>query len=1633
MRRLSVCCMAVLLGLSTVATSSTSVFAAETQDAATRYKNQSLTIADASEITLDGANAISLTFTAPLDPDQNFNDLVSLTDKKTGKVDGSWELTKNHMELRFRHIEPSRDLIVTVSDNIEAINGKTLGKEAQYNITTRSIQPSVGFASKGSLLPAKAGVGLPVVALNVPQVDVDFFRIKPDKLVQFVTKWGDNTSLNWNTRELMPMADLVFGSRFDLKGEKNTRQTIALPMDNVTALKTPGVYVAVMHQSGEYDYYLPATLFTRSDIGLSMHRYNAQLALFTQDLMTGNPQEGVQIQSLNDKGEIVETTTSDKDGIASLNWNNKIRLLMAQKGEQVSIIPLNGPSLDLSEYKIAGDYEHDNKLFFFGPRDLYRPGETVFINALLRDKDGHRVSDQPVKTELFNASGESVQSSVWKGDAGFYQYQYKLDDTADTGSWHLKATLGDGEAKDYYFKVEDFLPERMALTLTGQETPLSPADAVAFDVEGRYLYGSPAAGNTINGNLVIQVDRNAVPNLPGYIFGNDDDKNLQQNITLSDTALNEQGKGVISYDSEWSSTKSPLKVTLIGNLQESGGRPVTRRAEQEVWPSDTLPAIHPLFLKNGVEDWRDKDSADLTLDADSTAEFDLASVNASGEKVAAKDLVVRLIREREDYYWSYSDGSWDYSTTKKDIKLAEDHISPAQGQDVKVSYPVEWGGYRLEVEDPASGAVSSVRFWAGYRWDEDGSDTSSKVVRPDQIKMSLDKTSYKAGDTARIHVETASGGHGYLLVESKAGLLAKQMIEVPASGKAEFELPIDASWNQHDLYISTLLVRPATNEQNKSILPKRSVGLIHLPLNRDARHIDLTLNTPAHAVPNAPMKVKFKANTKAKQVRILLSAVDTGVLNITDYITPDPFKGFFGKRNYGVDQFDVFGQLIESNNAPMATMRYGGDMDALAGGKKPQPKVLIVAEQSSVVTLNDQGEGEVDFNLPDFNGELRVMAQVWSDDDYGATEQKVTVSAPIITQMAMPRFMAGGDQAELAFDVTNNSGQPQKLKLNYKIGKKLALVGDSSAEMDLKATERKTVRIPVRARSGFGDGDISVTINGIQLDKDASSLAKHFKLPVRPAYPAQAFKYVDIISNNKTWSLPIDNLQGLSPESLAFGMQVSNKPELDVATQIRELEAYPYGCLEQTTSGIYPSLYLNKATLSQLGLKTYDSDEKRLEKVQHGIDRLMGMQLDNGGFSLWDNEGPEEFWLTAYVTDFLYRARDLGLNVPDSALAKAQQRLLRYVQDKNVIELHYGDDNLAAQRFSVQAYAGLVLAQQKQAPLGALRQLYQRRADANTGLPLVQLAIALQKMGDKKRVSELLTSGMSFKDTRTSRYWWHADYGSAIRDKALIMSLLYENNLEADQLPQLQLDLVDMLKGNNYYWLSTQERNALVLAARYQLNDTKGDWTAQVKTPDGNVDLKSGQKQHLYVDSRDLKEGIVASTSSDHPLYMRATLVGYPISKPSNVSNTLHIEREWLTTDGAPVNPANIKHGDLIVVHLKVTSTARVPDALVVDLLPAGFEIENQNLGKTSMALKDLTGLSSLVEKVQKTEIKHQEYRDDRYVAAIDVDSYGTRDLVYIARAVSPGHFRVPMAMVESMYRPDVNARQATVDEVTIR
>lgn len=1603
---------------------------------AQRYQHHDFSILDASEVQLDGASTFVVTFSIPLNPKQNFANKLHLVDSVNGTVDGAWELSDNFMELRFRHLQPKRNLQLTIDDGLAAVNGNILrfeGGSASYKITTQDVMPTVGFASRGSLLPTKLAEGLPVIAVNVESVDVDFFRIHQSALPEFLSSWQRRSAMAyWESNEFISSADLVYSGRFDLQGRQNTRETILLPLSSIKPLQEDGVYLAVMKAAGQYDnYMIPATMFTLSDIGLSVHQYNQRIDVFTQALETGNALSNITVTLLDNKGAVLAEAKTDKSGHAQFDKTDKATLVLAANSGQTSMVAMNQPALDLSEFAIAGANGYKTQFFAFGPRDIYRPGETLIVNGLLRDADGKLLPAQPVKVDIIRADQQVARSFVWQPENGLYQYEYRIPDSGPTGNWSLRFNVGDDQPRYYQFKVEDFMPERMALDIKAANAAILTSQQAEFNINGRYLYGAPASGNTLQGTALLRPLREAVKTLPGFEFGSATEANLSRSLDEFDAQLGEEGDlTYIVKDDFWSSVKSPVNLIIQASLLESGGRPVTRRAEQAIWPAEKLPGIRALFAMKDVYDYQSNRYKKMPMvDEDSVAEFEIVYADQQGNKLEAADLHVRLIRERRDYYWRWSDnGGWESGYDQKDLAIDTLSISTKADETAQVSFPVEWGAYRIEVIDPNNALVSSIRFWAGYSWQENG-DTGGGAIRPDQVKMKIDKPAYNAGEKVTVRLDAPVAGKGYLLLESNDEPLWWQDITVPEGG-ADFTVPLDKNWTRHDLYLTAIVIRPG--DKSQQAMPKRAIGILHVPLASEQRKLDVKLDAPAKIEPEQLVKVKIKAaaiNGKPlDKINVLVSAVDSGVLNITDFTTPDPYQAFFGRKRYGIDMYDVYGQLIEGKGRK-GTLRFGGDGDDedgnTRGGMKPVTFVNIIAQQAKPVQLNAQGEGEVELYIPDFNGELRLMAQAWSDDDFGSSEQKMIVAAPLIAELSTPRFMASGDQSTLALDLHNLSGIDQNIKISLTTNGLIGLTRIVEERVALAKDQRRILSIPVTALNGLGSGEITVTIEGLlTMSGTPRALQRKVNIGIRPPYPAKTEHFSALVRPGENWPLPDISTIGMDLTTTEATLSISTRPPLNLKQYISELYAYPYGCLEQTTSGLFPSLYTNSQQLRDLGIKT-GTDDARRDSIVVGIERVLAKQTYSGGFGYWTNQDSESFWGTVYATDFLLSAKAQGYAVAEQPLNQAIERLKRYMQNRNIID-SYGDNN--GFRFSVQAYAGLVLARQQQVSLSDLRQLYERRDAAISGLPLVQLGVALKLMGDETRAAQAIQAGLT--QSRNTR--WYDDYGSAVRDNALILALLNDYSLATPATrDQLLLSLSDQLRNKRY--LSTQEKNAVFMVGRNYLKSKETQWSAKLV---GNLSEQwsstSAVNQNLAPQTLNGESEFVSTTMNT--LYPRLTVTGYPLTAPAPESNNLEIKRDYFDTKGQPLDLATIKTGQLIVVHLQVSAkSGSVRDALVVDLLPAGFELENQNLGDASASLKFSTGnLAQFVNTMQRADIAHQEFRDDRYVAALSIEHYAPVSLLYLARAVTPGVYKVPAPMVESMYQPDIRAIGQTVESITI-
>ncbi len=1576
-------------------------------------------VLDISERTYENGPSVAILLSAPLDPKISHDAYIRISNTKE-LLKSAWVLSEDGKTLYFPNAEPETKYSVTVLENLKSADGRLLNKRVTKEIITRKIEPAVSFASHGFLLPPKMTKGLPIVTVNVNSVYIEFFRLKPKGFFQFVN-WRNTTGSKdyYKLSRAGKYAKMVFSGRFDLNAPKNKRTVCHIPVEDIEALKEPGLYLAIMRKPGQYEYQYQTTYFLVTDIGIHARSYAKSSIICTQSIKTGEPLSGVELRFYNRKNKLIGSGTTDETGIFRFNkpLSGNLYLIAAFYGKQMGILPLNLPAVDMSAFDLGKRPFRKKEVFIYSPRDLYRPGEEVVISALLRDYDGKPVKALPLKAALFSPDGKLTKKFTWYakklGTQGLNYYQTRIDIPKDavTGIWEFKVFY-DPSVKSpgaiYYIHVEEFLPERMKLALTSKNKYPAPSDDLIIDVSGRYLYGAPASGNEVAARVRVKAVRRLFDNLKEFEFGDIEEKDYRDYWDIYDLALDKEGELALEVPTRWEWAKSPLSVLVAVDLFESGGRPVTRAIDNTIWPAKALTGIRPLF-KNKVA-------------KPGPVGFEIVKANQKGEIIPAKGLIVNLIKEDRDYYWQYNESTgWEYNFTQKTYTYLTDSLDLDKDKPTSYSPLLSRGRYVISIKDPETGLITSLRFRVGSWWYE---DRTAKSARPDKVVLTLDKPAYRQGDIIGLTITPPHEGQAIIAVEGDRPLWIKRF-KIPAKGTS-IEIPMLAGWDSHNLYISAVVFRPV--EAKEKITPKRSVGLIHLPLDRSERKLALTIDAPEKVAPKGPVTVNLALESppgeNADPVFVTLAAVDVGILNITDFKTPDPFSSFFEKQRYDTTYYDVYSRIIENMDGNMAALRYGGDTD-ITGKKPPEPKVKLLSLFHGPVAFDKEGKAQVTFDFPDFNGRVRLMAVAFSKDKFGAREKEMTVAAPIVTQLAMPRFLAPDDSSFLTLDVHNLSGLDRDLEVLVSCDG-FFNIENNMRNISLKDGEKTTLKFPVKAMAGFGTGTIKLNIKGENI-----SLDREWKLGLRPGYPMISKKVFKVLDKGRKFSIEPVMTENFMPETLDISVKVSPRIPLDFQTAMKGLLSYPYGCLEQTTSRAWPLVFATPAAIEKFKLPEI-SKKERLKRLSKAIERLSGMQLASGGFGLWSKSSPEEAWLTVYVTDFLLNARDAGIDVLPEMISNGLKRIEKYIKKSPPLPQYMDNAQRPHLDMAIKSYAAFVLSRVKKIDLGSLRTLYDNhKNDTDSCLPLVHLGIALKNMGDTKRSADAIELACS---KRPGEYQYWGDYGSLARDLAMSIAILAENRMESVKgFEKMLVDLDNATR--NRRWLSTQEkfaifRTGIVLSG---MNQTPWQGSLVVKREEKSISSKGEFLIKLGPEDFDIKTAPPSFTSlNPEKLYVTATISGYPKVPPAADDSKISLLREIFDLKGKPVKRREFYVGELLIVHLKVASKKRIPDGLVADLLPAGFEIENQNL-KHAFKIDDMKiDGKSIWELKEQAEILYEEYRDDRYVAAVYLDDYQVTHLFYLVRVVSPGTFSVPPICAESMYRPEIRGIGITSAPISV-
>ena len=1484
-------------------------------------------------------------------------------------------------------VEHGRRYRVTVRSGLPSADGETLAASADLDIFVRDRAPAVRFVGTAYVLPAGGEPTIPVVTVNTDRIEAELFRIGDRQIARALAEGTFLSQLGeWQTEEIETKSGTkIWEGTVEVSNEINREITTAIPVGELQAGLGPGLYILTADAANATeDWGSKATQwFIVTDLGLTTLAGNDGLHVMVRSLGTAGPVPGVNLRLVAVNNEVLGGAATDPQGYAQFpaglirgTGGTAPGLLVAEgPAGDYSFLDLSRTPMDLADRGVEGrEPPKPVDVFLTTERGIYRVGETVYATALVRDASAHAMPGVPLTAIVTRPDGKehSRIPVVDQGLGGAVQ-PINLPANGMRGAWRL-GVFADVKAPalaQTTFLVEDFDPERLDFELVPASAALDPAQPAEVNLAARFLYGAPASNLSVEGEALLKPVRELTA-YPGYVFGLAEEPFNAAAEPIAGATTDEAGRATLRVAlPDTAQSSRPLEATVNVRVLDTSERPVERSLTLPVLPTRDRLGIKPLFEGAAGEN--------------SQAGFELIAVGRDGARVAQSGVSWSLYKVEKQFQWFRADGRWDYETIETKARVADGTVDIPADRPARVEAPVEWGTYRLEVASPAANPLpASLAFEAGWYVEAKALDT------PEALKVSLDKPRYAIGETARVRLESRFDGVALVMVVDDR-LVTTQSVQV--TGKvADVELPVTREWGP-GAYVTAFLYRPMDLQARR--MPARAVGLAWAGVDPGARDLDVSIAAPAEMRPRQVMEtaITLAGLPAGTEAYVTLAAVDLGILNLTKYQTPDPESYYFGQRRLGVAIRDLYGQLIDRMQGVRGIVRSGGDA-GLARFEGPPPTETLVAFHSGVVRVGPDGAARIAVPVPDFNGTLRLMAMAWTRDGVGSAEADVLVRDPVVVTSALPRFLAPGDRSRVAIDLAAVGDTVGAMQVAVRSNGTAVSVDPAFADrpVELAPGERKQILVPIIGdRVGDDLLTVSVTLpNGEVLQKELN-VAVRLNEP-----PVASTSFVELAPGGSL-SLTPDAFAGLVPETASVQVSASGAGRLNVPAILRALDRYPYGCTEQIASRAMPLVYLNDVAI-RAGL---GGDPEIRGRVAEAIAGVLANQAANGSFGFWQ-PGGEDLWLDSYVTDFLSRARQRGFEVPGEAFDLAVDNL------KNRLA-YIGDFESGGEAV---AYALYVLASNGRAAIGDLRYYAETKLDAfATPLAKAQLGAALALYGDKPRAEAVFRAALGDLDSPPDdAEGLRADYGSPLRDGAAMLTLASETKTGID-LVSLSRRVEQERQSSPH--TSTQEDAWSLLAANALMEN--------IAEPQLAIDGEAvAGPLFRNFEATELSGGpYTIENRGDRPVEVGLTVRGEPASPEPAGGNFYALKRSYFTLEGQPVDLATVEQGARLVAVLDVTTTESQGARLILDdPLPAGFEIDNPNLlGSADIAALDWL---NLVEQPA-----HVEFRADRFVAAFDLQPGGATQFgfAYIVRAVSPGAFAHPAALIEDMYRPERRAR----------
>jgi alpha-2-macroglobulin len=1322
-----------------------------------------------------------------------------------------------------------------------------------------------------------------------------------------------------------------------------------------------------------------------SDIGMTVKKFSdGGLSFLVSNLVSSFPVASATIKLLDYQLQTLTEIKTDANGFANVDNPGRVFLAMAKSGNHHCYLPLwEGRSLSMSSFDIEGEKPSNGvKGYIYAERGVWRPGDTIFVNFMLEDKDKIIPAGFPLVAELYNARGRMIRKQINKTPVGgIYSFAFPTAAAEQTGTFRVMMKIG-GSTFSKTLKVETIKPNRLKINLNIKDNRIDLVNRTPIDLRVDWLHG--AVGKDLKADMVVSIRPDPAAfekSHKGFIFQNQFTTFEAEAIKIAEGSTDDQGKLQFVPEMELHEAPGVLRASITTKVYEKGGGFSIHYSNAQIHPYSSYAGIK---IPEGSGWWQE------SLETGKEHVFTIADVDQSGK--AKKDARVELKVYRSEWYWWWHQESGNLanflSRPGTTLYLTKNlRLSSGTGTFKFKVREQEYGSYVFIVRDLESGhstAATVYLYWPG-------APSQEKREGASILNLASDKTIYQAGETVKVSVPSKAGGKILWSIETSSRQIHHE-IAASAEGSTTLEFKADKAMAPN-VYVYATLLNP--HAETAKGLPLRMYGVIPVMIEDAATRLKPQITMPEEIRPES--KVNIKVNeTNGKAMSYTLAIVDEGLLDLTSFKTPDPWNYFYAKEALGVRTWDNYDQVIGASGGKFEnTISIGGGDDGPMGEKgspranRFKPMVIHLGP----FTLKAGSSATHQVKIPKYIGSVRVMVVARNDNAYGSSDKTVKVNSPLMVMGSLPRVAGPGEEIALPVTIFAMKEDVKNVQVAISANNLFEVIGQSKQTLKFNRPGEAVINFTLRCLSSIGIGKVQISaISGTHKS------TYDVEMDVRSANPMITRTETRVLEAGETVELNIEPF-GLAGTNSGM-VQLSGLPAMDLEKRLQYLIRYPHGCLEQTVSAAFPQLYL-----SNLMNLTPEEEADISRNINAAISKLNSIySREDGSFSYWPGSNYINEWGTSYAGHFLLEAKLKGYSVPEKLVrdwARYQKEIARRFSLYDRYYYSYPD--------LMQAYRLYTLALAGQPELGLMNKL---RENPNLSLQARwRLAAAYAAAGRSSIAREMIVKAATTISPYSEMSY---TFGSGERDIAMILETLVLLN-EKETAAKLVFSMArDLASGR---WYSTQSTAfSLISISKYfgKMSSAKG-MTFEISYGDGAArkiaSTRDITRERLSAPKK-LKAGkLRIKNMGSNTLYLEVFVEGQPVAgNEKQFASHLNMDVQYTDLEGNRINPAKISQGTdfyaiVSIGHPGVLGPYK--EMALSQIFPSGWEIINKRME---------------YDEYFEFQFDHQDIRDDRVLTYFGLQK-GHETVVKVQlNAAYKGRFYMPGVACEAMYDKSVSA-----------